>query len=118
MITYHALWDGFQFGLLTWTLERDLSMQMAARIIAGSFLLISGVSLALAEASSPTPLLRSRTFWKRTAFIAAAALLVTVATFFALPQAPVYFGILHHIALAGIVIAAVSPFHPFLAAAQ
>ena len=117
MIIYHALWDGFQFGLVTWTLERDLAMQMAAKIIAGSFLLVSGVSLALAADASQTPLLRSRSFWKRTGFIAAAALLVTVATFFVLPQAPVYFGILHHIALAGIVIAALAPFHPFVAAA-
>lgn len=117
MIIYHALWDGLMFGLIDWTLERDAAMRLSAQIIAGSFLFISGVSLALAASSNAQALLRRRSFWKRFAMVAGAAVLVTVATFFALPQAPIYFGILHHIALASVLIALVSPFHPFLAAA-
>lgn len=117
MIIYHALWDGFQFGLLTWTLERDQMMRLAAQIIAGSFLTISGVSLALSSAVSDVPLIQRRSFWKRTAIVAAAAALVTAASFIALPQAPIYFGILHHIALASVVVALIASQHAFLAAA-
>jgi uncharacterized membrane protein len=116
MIIYHGLWDGFQFGLLIWTPERDAAMRLAAQIIAGSFLTISGLSLALAAATRPEPLFQSRSFWKRTAIVAGAAALVSAASFIVLPQAPIYFGILHHIALASVVIALVAPHHTFLAA--
>lgn len=118
MIIYHALWDGFQFGLLTWTFERDQAMRLAAQIIAGSFLVISGLSLSLADAGSETPLLRRASFWKRTAIVAGAAVLVSAVSFVALPQAPIYFGILHHIALAGVVIALLAPLHAFAKAAM
>ncbi|MEQ8658174.1 MAG: heparan-alpha-glucosaminide N-acetyltransferase [Hyphomicrobiales bacterium] len=117
MIIYHALWDGFQFGLLTWTLERDQTMRLAAQIIAGSFLTISGVSLALSSAASDVQLIQRQSFWKRTAIVAAAAALVSAASFVVLPQAPIYFGILHHIALASVVVALIAPQHAFVAAA-
>ncbi|MEO0384052.1 MAG: heparan-alpha-glucosaminide N-acetyltransferase [Pseudomonadota bacterium] len=117
MIIYHALWDGFQFGLLIWTPERDQAMGLAAQIIAGSFLTISGVSLALSSAMSAMPLIQRRSFWRRTGIVAGAAVLVSAASFIALPQAPIYFGILHHIALASVVVALVARQHPFLAAA-
>jgi uncharacterized membrane protein len=116
MIVYHGLWDGFQFGLLIWTPERDAAMRLAAQIIAGSFLTISGLSLALAAATQSDLLLRNRSFWKRTAIVSGAAILVSAASFVVLPQAPIYFGILHHIALASVVIALVAPHHAFLAA--
>lgn len=117
MIIYHALWDGFQFGLLIWTPERDQAMRLAAQIIAGSFLTISGLSLALSSAASEIPLIRRRSFWKRTGIVAGAAVLVSAASFIALPQAPIYFGILHHIAFASVIVACVATQHPFLAAA-
>ncbi len=116
MIIYHGLWDGFQFGLLVWTPERDAAMRLAAQIIAGSFLTISGLSLALAATTRSEPLLLSRSFWKRTIIVAGAAVLVSATSFIVLPQAPIYFGILHHIALASVVIALVAHHHPFLAA--
>lgn len=117
MIIYHAFWDGFQFGLLTWTLERDQMMRLAAQIIAGSFLTISGISLALSSAVSDVPLVQRRSFWKRTMIVAGAAALVSAASFIALPQAPIYFGILHHIAFASVVVALIATQHAFLAAA-
>ncbi len=117
MIIYHAIWDGWQFGLITWSLERDMAMRLAAQIIAGSFLAISGVSLAFAANGSETSLLRRRSFWKRFALVASAAAIVSAATFVALPQAPIYFGILHHIALASVLIALVAHQHAFLAVA-
>lgn len=105
MIIYHAVWDGLQFGLISWTVERDLLLQQSARLIAGSFLLIAGISMALASARSVEPLIKKQDFWKRFAILAGAAILVSIATFFAIPQAPIYFGILHHIALSSILLA-------------
>lgn len=113
MIIYHAFWDGLQFGLIGWTLERDLLLQQSARLIAGSFLLVAGVSIALASARSGQLLVNKRGFWKRFALLAGAAALVSVATFFALPQAPIYFGILHHIALSSVILALLTPLPAF-----
>lgn len=113
MIAYHAIWDGLQFGLIGWTLERDLALQQSAKLIAGSFLLITGVSMALAAARSSTPMIRKPAFWRRFAMLAGAAALVSIATYFALPQAPIYFGILHHIALASVILALLCPLPAF-----
>ena len=115
MIVYHAAWDAVQFGLIAWTPERDAVLVISARYIAGGFLLISGVSLALAAERTGGPLLRSTAFLRRLGALVAAAMLVSLATFVALPQAPIYFGILHHIALASIVLALLSRAHPFVA---
>lgn len=117
MIVYHALWDGLQFGLIEWTIDRDLAMQTAAKLIAGTFLVIVGLSLALANTQNATPLLQRPSFWRRVGLIAGAAAVVSLATHIALPQAPIYFGILHHIALASVLVAVISPAHPFVAAA-
>lgn len=113
MIIYHAIWDGLQFGLIGWTLERDLLLQQSAKLIAGSFLLIAGVSMAFASARFEKPLVSQRDFWKRVAMVAGAAILVSIATFFALPQAPIYFGILHHIALSSVILALLAPLPAF-----
>ena len=114
MIAYHAFWDGLTFGLIGWTPQRDLALQTSAKFIAGAFLLIAGVSLALAQASAVQPLWRTRPFWRRVGLVAGAALLVNIVTWFALPQAPIYFGILHHIVLASLVGVLVAKAHPFV----
>lgn len=105
MVIYHAIWDGLQFGLIAWSLQIDQVMVQSARVIAGSFLLIAGISMAFASVRSEQSLLRIRAFWQRFALLAGAAALVSLATFFALPQAPIYFGILHHIALSSLILA-------------
>jgi uncharacterized membrane protein len=69
--------------------------------VASAFLALVGVSLALAHPQG----LRWRAFARRLATIAGAALLVTVATFFADRDEPIYFGILHCIALSSLVAA-------------
>lgn len=69
-----------------------------ARMIAGSFLILVGIGLYLAHAST----IRWSSFWKRFAKIVAAALIITVATRFATPDTFIFFGILHNIALASL----------------
>ena len=77
MIVYHAIWDGLMFGLIPWSVGLNETMVLSAKIIAGSFLLISGISLALAAHVSPKPLTSAGVFWKRVAIIAAAAAFLT-----------------------------------------
>lgn len=117
MIGYHAAWNAVNFGFTAWTVERDLALQVSARYIAGSFLLISGLAIALAATRSQRPLYAMPRYWRRLAMVAGAAALVSAATFIALPSAPIYFGILHHIAFTGLVLAALAHAHPFLAIA-
>ncbi|MEM1288952.1 MAG: heparan-alpha-glucosaminide N-acetyltransferase [Pseudomonadota bacterium] len=116
MIVYHAAWDAVQFGLVVWTPERQTILSTTAPFIAGSFLVISGASLAFQARRSTAGILKERGFWRRLMILVIAACAVSIATFFALPEAPIYFGILHHIALASMVIALLAPFHAFVAA--
>ncbi|MGD1886738.1 MAG: DUF1624 domain-containing protein, partial [Cohaesibacteraceae bacterium] len=117
MIIYHAAWNAVNFGLVGWTIERDLALQVSARYIAGTFLVISGIAIALAAARINEPLYASRRYWRRLTLVAAAALLVTGATIIAIPNAPIYFGVLHQSVFTGLVLAALAHAHAFLAIA-
>lgn len=94
MAFYHLAWDAGFVGLtsVNWALTgpgRD-----AARLIAGSFLMLSGVSLVLAHGRG----FSGRAFLRRLAVVGGAALAVTAATRLAFPESYVFFGVLHCIA--------------------
>lgn len=101
MALYHLTWDlgpDF-FAYTTIDAARDLWLVVAARLIAGTFLFIAGVSLVLAHRNG----FRARSYFRRLAIIVAAALLVTLVTRLAVPDWYVRFGILHAIAAASMV---------------
>lgn len=94
MAAFHLLYDLILFGRLA---PSDLPpgwLYWHPRLVAGSFILLAGLSLWLAHGAG----LRGAAFGRRLAKIAAAAGLVSVATYLALPSAWVFFGILHAIA--------------------
>jgi uncharacterized membrane protein len=99
MAIFHSAWDMAFLGLADIDPANDPGWKWFARIIAASFLAIAGASLALST--------HERLDWpvqlRRIAMIAAAAALVTLATWIALPRNYVWFGILHHIALASLI---------------
>lgn len=98
MAGYHTLWD---LGFLKLTPENWALTppgRLAAHAIAGSFLLLVGVGLVLANGRG-VPL---RTYLLRLARIGGAAALITVATVYAFPQSYIFFGILHCIAAASL----------------
>ncbi len=98
MATYHFSWDLEFFGYLAPQTSTTGPLKFYARGIASSFLFLVGVSLVLAHARG----VRWRSFGRRFAMVAGAAALITLVTFLATPQSFVFFGILHHIAVASV----------------
>lgn len=104
MIVYHAAFDVMLFGLADWRVNADPAWRTFAAAIASSFLFLSGVSLAYAHGrpvgASPDSAgrIRWRSFLWRLAVLVVAAGTVTLGTALAMPV-PIYFGILHAIAL-------------------
>jgi uncharacterized membrane protein len=98
MASFHLTVDLEMFGLIS---DRTLTPPWAlyARLIAGGFVAISGFSLWLAHGR----MLVRRKALTRIAIIAAGAAAVSAATRFALPNAWVFFGILHCIAVSSLV---------------
>lgn len=97
-------------GMIVFHIARDLEMlnviapgttlngfwYVFARLIAGSFLVLVGVSLVLAHRNG----IRWKAFGWRALVILAAALAVSAATYAAMPDRFIYFGILHAILFA------------------
>jgi uncharacterized membrane protein len=94
MVIYHACWNLAHFGYLFPSSMAGVVGVWSARLIASTFLGLAGISLALAHGER----FRADAFWKRFAMIAAAAAGVSLVTLVAMPDLPIYFGILHCIA--------------------
>lgn len=99
MASYHLIWDFEYFHYLEPGTASHGWPKLYARAIATTFLFLAGFGLALAHRRG----IQWTSYWKRFAKVAGAAALVTVATWFAMPQGFVYFGILHEIALASLI---------------
>jgi uncharacterized membrane protein len=99
MASYHFTWDLADFGYIDSAFPSTGWPKIYARAIASTFLFLAGLSLVLAHGNG----IRWASFRIRLAKIAAAALLVTVATYFAMPQGFIFFGILHAIAAASLI---------------
>jgi uncharacterized membrane protein len=98
MFVFHFAYDLADFGLTDVDIPNEPGWRLFARLIAGSFLTLVGVSLVLATRNG----LNRRAFLKRLAMVAGAAALVTLGTFFAMRSSFIFFGILHHVALASV----------------
>lgn len=98
MAIYHFTWDLDFFGYIEPGSSVTGGWRIFARCIAISFLFIVGVSLYLANGHG----IRWKSYWRRLAMITAAALAVTAATIVVTPGAFIFFGILHHIAVASL----------------
>jgi uncharacterized membrane protein len=98
MAIYHFTWDLEFFGYVERGLTAVGGWRMFARCIASSFLFLVGVSLYLAHRDG----VRWPSFWQRWAMVTVAALFISVATWFAMADAFIFFGILHQIAIASL----------------
>ncbi|MGO4734947.1 heparan-alpha-glucosaminide N-acetyltransferase [Bosea sp. 2KB_26] len=98
MFVYHFAYDLSHFDLIATEVPSHPGWSAFARLIAGSFLTIVGFSLVLATRRG----VNLPAYFRRLAVVAGAAALVTIATWFAMPESFIYFGILHNIALASV----------------
>ena len=98
MAIYHFTWDLEFFGYVAPGLTADGGWKLFARCIASSFLFMAGFSLFLAHAGG----VELRPYLKRLGMIVAAAAVITLATFLAVRDGFIFFGILHQIALASV----------------
>lgn len=98
MFAYHFCFDLNYFGVLQQDFYNDARWIAWRTAILSSFLLLAGVGLSLAHAGR----WHWPRFWRRLAQIAACALLVSIGSYLAFPDSWIYFGVLHHIALASV----------------
>lgn len=98
MFVYHFAYDLSFFRLIDTDVVAHRGWQIFARLIAGSFLAIVGFSLVLATRRG----FDLEAYLRRLALVAGAAALVTFATWYAVPDNFIFFGILHHIAVASV----------------
>jgi uncharacterized membrane protein len=110
MIVYHFSWDLSFYKLIETNILQVPAWRWFARGIAGSFLLLAGVGLALAHAQG----FRKLPFLRRLLKVGGAALAVTLVTFFAFPQSYIFFGILHCIAVSSLLALPFLRLHPAL----
>lgn len=97
MFVYHFTWDLDYYDLISSDVGAG-AWAVFARVVAGSFLFLVGMSLVLASRGG----LRPKPFLRRLAIVTGAAALVTLATWWLTPDAFVYFGILHCIAVSSV----------------
>ncbi|MBT4020594.1 MAG: DUF1624 domain-containing protein, partial [Alphaproteobacteria bacterium] len=99
MIVYHFSWDLTFFGLADFRIFTNPWWIWFANIIVMMILWVMGVSQVLARKRK----FDVRVFGRRFAMIAASAAAVSLATWWIDPATYVFFGILHHIVLASLV---------------
>lgn len=98
MALFHFVFDLELFGLVVPGTTGSGVWRGLAIATAGSFLFLAGLSLWLAHGDG----IRWRAFGRRLAIVAAAAAAVSAGTWLAFPDAFVFFGILHSIALCSV----------------
>jgi uncharacterized membrane protein len=94
-VIYHFCFDRRYFGVTRWDFEHDLVWLTARSMILSSFLLIAGISTALARRNPDADARLPR----HVAMIGSAALLVTAVSWRLFPQSFIWFGVLHAIAV-------------------
>lgn len=98
MFAYHLSFDLNYFGAIHQNFNFDPFWLTARTLILGSFLLLVGVSLVLATQQG----IRWPSFLRRLGRVAGCALLVSIGSYLMFPHSWIYFGVLHHIALASL----------------
>jgi uncharacterized membrane protein len=98
MFVYHFSFDLNYFGLIQQNFYEDPFWIGGRALILSSFLLLVGVGLVLANRNE----IRWPAVWRRLGQIVGCAVLVSIGSYLMFPQSWIYFGVLHHIAVASL----------------
>jgi uncharacterized membrane protein len=98
VVIYHFAWDLSFLRFISTDVATHPLWSSFARSLAGTFMVLVGVSLTLGHEKG----IRWRPFFRRLAVIAASAFGITVATYLLFPASFIYFGILHSITMASV----------------
>ncbi|MDH5180544.1 MAG: DUF1624 domain-containing protein [Gammaproteobacteria bacterium] len=98
MFIYHFCFDLNYFGYVAFRFNTDPAWINFRILIVSLFLFTVGISLQLAHGRQWRP----DAFYRRLALVAGAALLVSLSSYTMYPKTMIWFGILHFIALAGL----------------
>ncbi|KFE34124.1 DUF1624 domain-containing protein [Thioclava atlantica] len=102
MAAFHFTFDLENFGFAPPGTIFSAPWMNFARLVAGTFVFMAGLSLVLAHRRG----FRAGPFWRRLGKVAGAAALVSAATYVMMPQVFIYYGILHSIAVSSLIGAA------------
>ncbi|MFT6268388.1 MAG: putative membrane protein [Alphaproteobacteria bacterium] len=100
MVIFHFIYDVKFFGYVDWDTPDGFGWQQFRWVIISLFFLCLGISLTFAHKHS----FRKKKFLFRVSQIAFAALIISVATYFALPKNWIFFGVLHFLAFASCIV--------------
>ena len=98
MMVYHFIFDLNYFGVTHFNFNHDLFWLGSRTVIVSLFLLLVGISLALASRRQ----FNRSAYLRRLAQVGGCAVLVSIATYWMFPQSWTFFGVLHFITLASI----------------
>jgi uncharacterized membrane protein len=99
MVVFHFTFDLQLFGYIPDGTTFQPFWHYFARLVAGSFLFLAGVSLWLSHGRG----IRWPAFWRRFALVAGGAMLVSVSSIWTTPNGVILFGILHSIAVCSVI---------------
>lgn len=98
VVLFHLVWDLEFTGFVSGFAFHPVWLAFG-RVLAGTFMFLAGFSLMLAHGRK----FRAQAFIKRITTISLFAVTVSVASYFLFPEAFVYYGILHAIAVSSVV---------------
>lgn len=98
VVLFHLVWDLEYAGFISGFAFHPAWLTFG-RLLAGAFMFLVGVSLALAHSHG----FRAGLFAKRLGVIALAAILISVVSWYIFPQTFIFFGILHAIVAASVI---------------
>ncbi len=100
MVIFHFIYDLKFFGYIEYNIPDGEGWKQFRWLIISLFFLCLGISLTFAHQTD----FRFTKFMKRFSQIAGAAIVISVITYFTIPKNWIFFGVLHFLALASIIV--------------